>query len=158
MYLVEDYASGASIQALVNKPHHSNKLINAAYEKLNTPEPSTGILPTRKASTNRAAVIIKPSSELEHDDEDDYDDIDEDEDVSVHEGEDTGNAFMNENGQVPDDGEVMVKEEDAEEEYLLHGEFYGDDGKVFEESASASLDLEVDGLQIISVPPTRACL
>lgn len=96
--LVEDYATGPSIQALVDKPHRFDDLIKAAFEKLDTPEPSSKSVPARsKASTHRAAVVIEPSSEPEHE---------EDEEGSVNNGEgedDDGDAIM-------DDSEDIAKE------------------------------------------------
>lgn len=165
--LILEYATGPSIRALVNKPHRFNDLIKAAYAKLNTPEPSSKSVPARsKASTHKAAVVIEPSSEPEHDEED----IEEVEEGSVNEGEvedDDSDVVMDVSEDVAEErenaagGEITVKAEELDEVYVLGGGFR-DDGENSGGPVSAgistprsTLTLEVDGLEIISLPATR---
>lgn len=159
--LVEDYATGPSIQALVDKPHRFDDLIKAAFEKLDTPEPSSKSVSARnKASTHKAAVVIEPSSEPEHDEQD----MEEDEESLTNNGEaaDDGDVLVNhsedigiERKNVSGD-EIVVKAEDFGDEYVL-GDDFRDDGENFGGPAGEStLSLEVDGLEIISLPTTRS--
>lgn len=179
--LVEEYATGPSIQALVNKPHRFEDLIDAAFERLDAPEPPSKSVPSRsKASTHKAAIVIEPSSEPEHDEEEivedeegpvngeeDEDDVEGSVDDREVEGND-GDVVMDVAG---DDSmekrenaggrEIMVKAEEHDEVYALGGGFRG--GEDFDWSANggrstpqSTFSLEVDGLEIVSTPQTRS--
>lgn len=165
--LVEDYATGASIQALVAKSHRFDALIDVAFDKLNTPEPTSKSVPARnKASTHKAAIVIEPSSEPEHDEEV----ADEDDDSSAGDDANEGESAMDVDGDVTageredmDGGEVMVKEEDPDfgGDYFFQDRFRDDGDVAGAASAGRStphsvFSLEVDGFEIVSDAQTRS--
>lgn len=161
--LVEQYANGPSIQALVDKPHRFDDLIQTAFERLSAPEPPSKSIPDRmKASTHKAAVVIEPSSDAEPDEDDVGEvedgwvkrrDVESDgSDVNMHDGDDDTEERVHAGG-----GDITVKAEDLGEEYGFPGGlFYDDDDLSGPPSVDTSaLTLEVDGLEIISLPITR---
>lgn len=151
---MEEYASGPSIAALVAKPKRCEDLIDAAYERMNEPTTPSKSIPARsKPSTHKAAVVIEPSSEPEHDEEE----ADEDDEASADEGADVDvamevDADVAGKGENMVGGEVQVKEEDLDEGEELFGEAVSA-GRSTPQSA---FSLEVDGLEIVSAPHTRS--
>lgn len=155
--LVEDYATGASIADLVGRPKRFDNLIEMAFEKLNTPDAPAKSVPARnKVSTHKAAIVIEPSSEPEHDEEV----SDERDGSSAGESADEGEAAMETDDDMDREGGSLIDAAEVtrvKEEELDFGDSYSGEAVSAGRSTPQSLfSLEVDGLEIVSEPQSRS--